>query len=54
MDYAEVCYNLGLIYGYGEGVKQDSQKTKEYFSKACDLGNQDACKGHKSLNEIEI
>ena len=29
------CYNLGLLYGKGEGANQDSLKAKEIFTQVC-------------------
>ena len=37
------CYNLGLMYKKGDGVKQDKFKAVELYRKACDLGNGDGC-----------
>ena len=42
--------NLGNMYYFGQGVKQDYKKAKEYFGKACDGGNQIACINYKKLN----
>ena len=38
------------MYYFGQGVKQDYKKAKEYFGKACDGGNQIACINYKKLN----
>ena len=35
---AEACFNLGVRYGKGEGVTQDSVKAVEFYRKACDGG----------------
>ncbi len=51
---AFACNNLGLLYYNGEGVKQDYQTANEFYTKACDLGNQDGCDNYKKLNEKEI
>ncbi|PSM52352.1 Sel1 domain-containing protein [Campylobacter blaseri] len=37
------CFNLGDLYMEGKGVKQDLQKAKEYFNKACEYGYKDSC-----------
>ena len=29
------CYNLGVLYANGQGVKQDFTTAKQYFGKAC-------------------
>ena len=38
-EIAQFCHNLGVLYYRG----QDMSKTKEYYKKACDLGNQRSC-----------
>jgi len=50
----EVQNKLGLMYTNGDGVKQDDKKAKEWFSKACDGGLQNACDNYKKLNEQGI
>ncbi|MBQ9589796.1 MAG: sel1 repeat family protein [Butyrivibrio sp.] len=45
------CYNLGVIYYNGQGVRQNFQMAKEYLGQACDLGQQDGCDAYKMLNE---
>ncbi|MGL2548724.1 sel1 repeat family protein [Helicobacter pylori] len=37
------CGALGGLYYNGDGVKRDSKKADQYFSKACKLGDQEAC-----------
>ncbi len=37
------CYELALAYEKGEGVKQDGKKTAEFFQRACNFGNYQAC-----------
>lgn len=51
MGYADGCNNLGVLYANGQGVRQDKGAAKEYFGKACDLGNQGGCNNYKILNE---
>ncbi len=41
---------IGSMYRYGQGVRQDSQKAKQYFGKACDLGLQLGCDEYAKLN----
>ena len=48
------CYNLGKAYSNGIGVRQNKQKAKELFGKACDGGHQGGCKGYRILNEQGI
>jgi hypothetical protein len=31
------CFNLGLLYEEGRGVKQDDFKALKFYQKACDL-----------------
>ena len=44
------CYNLGVSYKNGQGVKQNLKKAKDYYGKACDLGIQQGCDMYKKLN----
>ena len=44
-------FNLGVMYGNGEGVRQDYKKAKEWFGKACDNGFQIGCDEYKKLNQ---
>lgn len=47
----EGCFNIGVYYAEGKGVKQDFSKAKSLFGKVCDSGNQDGCDQYKRLNE---
>ena len=40
---AESCYNLGVMYVEGQGVRQDYHKAAELYKKACDMKYADAC-----------
>lgn len=42
----EGCYNLGIMYLNGQGVKQSNSKARELFGKACDGGHIDGCKNY--------
>ena len=48
---AKGCYNLGVSYNNGRGVKQDFSIAKQYYGKACDLGLQLGCDDYRRLNE---
>ena len=37
------CYNLGVMYYNGEGVRQDYHKAAELYKKACDMKDAMAC-----------
>lgn len=37
------CYNLGVMYTNGVGVRQNISKAKYYSQKACDGGNSKGC-----------
>ncbi|ETD23924.1 tetratricopeptide repeat protein [Helicobacter macacae] len=39
----ESCYNLGVMYANGKGVRQDYYKAHEFYKKACDMKNGHAC-----------
>lgn len=40
---ADGCFNLGVLYDDGHGVKQDYFKAKELYAKACNGGNAGGC-----------
>ena len=44
-------FNLGVLYGNGQGIRQNFSTAKQYFGKACDLGLQPGCDNYKKLNE---
>lgn len=37
------CYNLGLAYNKGKGIRQDFAKARHYFEKGCKLNDGEAC-----------
>lgn len=49
------CSAVGLAYrnGYG-GVIQNYSKAKEYYRKACDLGDADGCKKYAEMRCVKI
>ncbi len=44
------CINLAESYEEGLGLRQDLDLAKEYYGKACDLGDQEGCDKYKKLN----
>lgn len=44
---AEGCYNLGMMYDYGDGVNEDRHTASSFYIQACDLGNDLACEEYK-------
>ena len=54
LKYGVSCAILGGLYYEGQGVRQDKSIAKEYYGKACDLGNQVGCDYHKELHEKGI
>ncbi|RUT50494.1 tetratricopeptide repeat protein [Campylobacter fetus] len=44
------CYNLGVSYSNGQGVKQNKKKAKELYGKAYDMGDQLGCDAYSKLN----
>ena len=40
---SESCYNLGVMYVEGQGVREDYHKARELYKKACDMKNGFAC-----------
>lgn len=47
--HAENCFNLGIMYHNGKGVRQDYHKAAELYKKACDMKLGDACTNLCSL-----
>uniref|UniRef100_UPI0002B95E6E tetratricopeptide repeat protein n=1 Tax=Helicobacter pylori TaxID=210 RepID=UPI0002B95E6E len=41
------CNNLGVLYINGQGVEKNLTKADQYISKACKLGDQEACEALK-------
>lgn len=37
------CFNLGISYKFGKGVRQDYFKASQFYKKACDLDNARGC-----------
>ena len=44
----------GVMYESGQGLRQNHGTAKEYFGKACDLGDQKGCDFYKKLNERDF
>ena len=45
------CYNLGVMYFDGKGVKKDIKKAKQLFKKSCNNEHyDDACNVYKTIN----
>jgi len=40
---ARGCFTLAFMYDFGEGVKQDTPKATELYSKACETGYAGGC-----------
>ena len=51
MKYGLSCTAMGSMYENGKGVRQNLSTAKQYFGKACDLGDQTGCDNYKTLNE---
>ena len=51
-DNGTACLNLGWLYYYGQGARQDFAKAKELYGRACDLGLQEGCDKYKSLKIV--
>ena len=52
--YYKGCSNIGLIYYYGLGLKQDNTKAKAYFAKACIGQDAQGCMYYKKIDEESI
>jgi len=48
---AFACNNLGIMYLNGLGTRQNLDKAKDYFGKACDLGIQIGCDNYKNVGK---
>jgi TPR repeat protein len=46
---ATACYEFGILYEEGIGVKKDIEKAKAYYSQACKDGYDKACTNAKKL-----
>lgn len=46
------CFFLGLSYVEGQGVRKNLSTAKQYYGKACDLGNQAGCDSYKLLHNL--
>lgn len=44
-------FQLGVIYYNGLGLRQDLEKAKSYFGRACDLNDQSSCDLFREVNE---
>lgn len=47
LKYGRGCNNLGVLYRDGQGVEKNLTKADQYISKACKLGDQEACEALK-------
>ncbi len=37
------CYNIGLMYDYGDGVESDRKTADYFYKKACNMGSDRGC-----------
>ncbi len=47
---ASGCYNLGLLYEKGQGVRQNYSKAKDFYGQSCDNGLEKGCSLYSKLN----
>ncbi|OOQ18973.1 tetratricopeptide repeat protein [Helicobacter pylori] len=47
LNYGGGCFSLGDLYDDGKGVEKNLTKADQYISKACKLGDQEACEALK-------
>jgi TPR repeat protein len=45
------CFNLGLMYEEGRGVRKSNTKALKYYGKACDLELALGCKNYAGLKK---
>ena len=51
LGYGVGCYNLGISYYNGEGVKQSYSEAKKFYGKACDMKDDLGCDKYAILNK---
>ncbi len=49
MGNAFACNNLGVMYENGTGVKRNKAIARQYYQKACNMGNKRGCENIKRL-----
>lgn len=54
LDNADACKFIAKAYEEGKHMRQDLPLAKEYFGKACDLGDTEGCDEYRRLNEKGI
>lgn len=54
LNESESCLALGISYVLGQGVRQNLSIAKQYFGKACDLGNQMGCDNYRQYNSAGV
>ncbi len=47
LKYGGGCGALGMLYEFGQGVEKNLTKAAYFYSKACKLGDQEACEALK-------
>jgi len=45
------CYNLGVLYENGQGVRQSHAKAAKLYKKSCDMRLELGCKNYARLNK---
>ncbi|MGJ0159269.1 WG repeat-containing protein, partial [Campylobacter coli] len=50
---SNACTSLGFLYDYGKEVEKNTQKAKEFYQKACDLGDKKGC-SYYSENQWKV
>ena len=45
------CFNVGTSYKEGWGIRQDSEKAKEFYGKSCDGGFDAGCEYYAKENK---
>jgi len=51
---ANACYDLASLYKEGKGIHLNYKKAKQYYKKACRLGNKTSCKNYAYLDRNGI
>ncbi len=52
--YMRACWNLGLLYSNGRGVKRDEKKALSLYKMACDGGNKKGCTSYEIFKGLYV
>ena len=50
--HMRACWNIGLLYSNGSGVKRDKNKSLRFYKIACDGGYKKGCDSYEIFTDI--